>query len=234
MTEKHRKILSLAAVVVVVLFFLLITVFLGKPLVSFFKDPEAFRLWVEEKGWGARLIFVGMVVLQVVVALIPGEPLEIAAGIAFGSLEGTLLVLAGIVIGSTLVFLLVRLLGIKLVEVFFPLEKIHSLKFLQNHRKFEAVLFLIMLIPGTPKDLVSYFVGLTEMKLGHWLLLAGLARIPSVVTSTVGGNALGEEKYLFALVVFLLAAAISLLGLWIYHRLVKRREDKKNSKSFKS
>ncbi len=234
MTEKHRKILSLAAVVVVILFFLVITVFLGKPLLSFFEDPEAFRLWVEEKGWGARLIFVGMVVLQVVIALIPGEPLEIAAGIAFGSLEGTLLVLAGIVIGSALVFLLVRLLGIKLVEVFFPLEKIHSLKFLQNHRKFEAVLFLIMFIPGTPKDLISYFVGLTEMKLGHWLLLAGLARIPSVVTSTVGGNALGEEKYLFALVVFLLAAAISLLGLWIYHRLVQRREDKKQSKSTQS
>lgn len=226
MTEKHRKIVSAAAVLALILFFLGITVFLGRPILSFFKDPEAFRDWVEEKGWGARLVFTGMMVLQVVVALIPGEPLEIAAGIAFGSLEGTLLALAGIAVGSTLIFLLVRLLGVKLVEVFFPVEKIHSLRFLQNHKKFEIILFLIMFIPGTPKDLISYFVGLTPMKLGRWVLLTTVARIPSVVTSTVGGNALGEKNYFFAVIVFVATAALSLGGLWVYDRIVKKRKEK--------
>ena len=231
MTEKHRKIVSLVAIFALILFFLSITVFLGKPILSFFQDPEAFRDWVEEKGWGARLIFTGMMILQVVIALIPGEPLEIAAGIAFGSLEGTLLALAGIVIGSTLIFLLVRLLGVKLVEVFFPMEKIHSLRFLQNHKRFEIILFLIMLIPGTPKDLVSYFVGLTPMKLERWVLLTTAARIPSVVTSTLGGNALGEENYLFAVIVFVATAALSLLGVWVYDRMVKRKKEKNNNQA---
>ncbi len=231
MTEKHRKIVSLVAIFALILFFLSITVFLGKPILSFFQDPEAFRDWVEEKGWGARLIFTGMMILQVVIALIPGEPLEIAAGIAFGSLEGTLLALAGIAIGSTLIFLLVRLLGVKLVEVFFPMEKIHSLRFLQNHKRFEIILFLIMLIPGTPKDLVSYFVGLTPMKLERWVLLTTAARIPSVVTSTLGGNALGEENYLFAVIVFVATAALSLLGVWVYDRMVKRKKEKNNNQA---
>ena len=221
--REKKNLVRLALGGFLLFFFVLLSVFLTKPILAFFEDPEKFRLWVEEKGWGARIIFVGMMVLQVVVALIPGEPLEIAAGIAFGSLEGTILVLCGIAIGSTLVFLLVRILGVKLVEIFFSVEKIHALRFLQNSRKFEMLLFLIMMIPGTPKDLISYFVGLTEMKLGHWILLTTVARIPSVVTSTVGGDALGEENYLLALLVFLGAAMVSLLGVFIYDAIVKKR-----------
>lgn len=230
MTDRHKKVLSILAVIVFILFFAFITVFLGKPLLSFFEDPEAFRLWVEEKGWGARILFVGMSVVQVVVALIPGEPLEIAAGLAFGAVEGTLLSLCAIFIGSALVFLFVRALGVKLVEVFFSMEKIRGLKLLQDSKKFHYLLFIIMLIPGTPKDLISYFVGLTDIKLSHWLILTTVARIPSVVTSTLGGNALGEKNYLFAIIVFAASAAISIAGLVIYDRILRRRREKKNEK----
>ncbi len=226
-TERHRKALSVLALIVTVLFFLSITVFLGKPLLSLFRDPEVFRTWVEERGFWARILFVGMVVLQVIVALIPGEPLEIAAGIAFGAWEGTLLSLIGIVIGSFLVFQLVRGLGVKFVEVFFPLEKIHSLKFLQNTRRFDVLVFLLMMLPGTPKDLISYFIGLTPMKTGHWLLIVAIARIPSVVTSTVGGDALGTERYGFAIVVFVLTALLSLAGLFLYDRITKKKKQNK-------
>ncbi len=231
MTEKHRKVLSASAVIVLILFFLAVTVFLGKPILKFFEDPQSFRAYVEEKGFGAGLVFTAMVVLQVIVALIPGEPLEIAAGVAFGALEGTLLCLAGIAIGSTLVFLFVRRFGVKLVEVFFPVEKIHSLRFLQNSRKFHTLLFLIMFIPGTPKDLISYFVGLTEMRLGHWVLISVVARIPSVVTSTIGGNALGEENIWQAVLVFAVTLLFSILGLVVYDRIIKpRKENKKEGK----
>ena len=113
MTEKHRKGLYACALAVAILFFLAVTVFLGKPLMEFFEDPQSFRQYAEEKGWGARLVFTLMMVLQMLVALIPGEPLEIAAGVAFGAFEGTLLCLAAIAIGSTLVFLFVRRFGMK-------------------------------------------------------------------------------------------------------------------------
>lgn len=229
MTDRHRKILSVIAVIVFLLFFLAITVFFGKPLLAFFEDPQSFRAYVEEKGWGAGFVFTAMVVLQVIVALIPGEPLEIAAGAAFGSLEGTLLCLAGIAIGSTLVFLFVRRFGVKLVEVFFPIEKIHSLRFLQNSRRFHTLLFLIMLIPGTPKDLVSYFVGLTEIRLGHWILISVVARIPSVVTSTIGGSALGEEDFWKAALIFGITVLLSIAGLVIYDRIIKPRKDNKKA-----
>jgi uncharacterized membrane protein YdjX (TVP38/TMEM64 family) len=181
--------------------------------------------------WG-RILFVLLMALQVVVALIPGEPLEIGAGYAFGAVEGTLLCMAGITLGSLVVFLFVRRFGIRLVEVFFSREKIHSLKFLQNAKRLELITFFVFFIPGTPKDLLSYFVGLTDIKLSKWILIAGLARIPSIVTSTVGGDALGMQNYVFAVVVFSVTLVLSGAGLLVYSRLQKRHEaHKKEQKS---
>ncbi len=226
LTEKHKKALGILSFLLFLGFLVFVSVFFGKPLLSFVEDPEAFRAWVEEKGFLSRVVFMGMVAFQVVIALIPGEPLEIVAGIAFGSIEGTLLCLFGIAIGSAIVFLLVRRFGIKLVEVFFPMEKILSLKFLKNKKKVNAVVFFLMMIPGTPKDLISYFVGLTPMKLRRWLLLVLVSRIPSVLTSTVGGDALQGKQYLFAAIVFAVTALVSILGAFLYTCFVENRKNR--------
>ena len=77
-------------------------------------------------GVWAPVLFTGMMILQVIVAVIPGEPLEIAAGYAFGAVEGTFLCILGTFIGGMLVFLLVRRFGLRAVEVFFPAEKLRS------------------------------------------------------------------------------------------------------------
>lgn len=227
MTDKQKKIVSVMAGAIFVLFFLFVTVFLGKPLLTLVEDPEAFRLWVESKGFLGKLVFVGMVTLQVVVALIPGEPLELCAGVAFGALEGTILCLVGILIGSGIVFALVRLLGVRLLEVFFPLEKIRSLRLLQNSKKFDRILFVVMMIPGTPKDLINYFVPLAEIRVGHWLFLCTFARIPSLVTSTFSGDALGEGRVLSAVLIFAVTGVVSAVGAWFFDRLISRHHRKK-------
>lgn len=170
--------------------------------------------------WG-RIAFVGMMFFQVVVAIIPGEPLEIAAGYAFGFWEGTLLCQIGIFLGSLTVFLFVRNWGIRVVEVFFPREKILSSKLLRDRKKRDALTFILMFIPGTPKDILTYCAGLTDMPLGTWLLISTIARIPSVVTSTIGGNALGLQDYWFALAVFGVTLALSLGGWLLYRRMDK-------------
>lgn len=226
MTPKHKSILKAIAFFLFLLFIFFVTAYLGKPLLTMVDSPVAFRVLVEEKGLYARFLFVCLVFVQVVVALIPGEPLEICAGIAFGGMEGTLLCLLGIFLGSAVIFLLVRKLGVRLVEVFFSVEKIRSLHFLQNEKRLDRVLFLIMMIPGTPKDLLSYFVPLTKISLGHWLALTTFARIPSVVTSTVGGDALGEKNYLFAAIVFAVTCLISLAGAVLFDYFTKKRKMK--------
>ena len=219
MTHRQKKLAAWCAGMIFILFIGLTAWYIGTPMVRLVSQPQAFRAWVEAHGFGGKLLFVGMVILQVIVAIIPGEPLEIGAGYAFGAVEGTLLCLIGIAIGSTLVFLLVRKFGVPLVEIFFPVEKIRSLRFLQDSRRLNRLTFLLFFIPGTPKDLLCYFVGLTEMKLPVWMAISFFARIPSVVTSTLGGDALGTQSYLRAVIVFAVAAVLSAAGLYLYHRL---------------
>ena len=129
---------------------------LGKPMAALFEDPERFRSWVREMGAGGRLAFVGMVAVQIVVAFIPGEPLEIAAGYAFGAWEGTLLCMLGAGVGGMAVFLLARKLGVRAVEAFVPREKIDSLGFVRDARRLTLWMWILFLIPGTPKDALAY------------------------------------------------------------------------------
>lgn len=199
--------------------------YLGKPLVEFISQPEQVRQWVESKGLWARIAFCGMVILQVCIAVIPGEPFEIAAGYAFGAFEGTVLCVLASTIGSILVFWLVRLFGMKLVRLFFSEEKIQSVKFLQTNSKREFLFLVIFMIPGTPKDLLCYFAGLTDMRFPVWLLICSLGRFPAIITSTIGGDALGTENYWGAVIVFAVAMVISAVGLLIYNRITKEKNN---------
>lgn len=229
MTDKHKKIVSILALISFAIFMVVVFWFAGMPMIHFVEDPDQYRTWIEGKGFLAQLSFIAMVFFQVIIAIIPGEPLEICAGYAFGTLEGTVLCMIGIALGSAVIFLLVRTLGVKLVEVFFSVEKIRSMRFLRDSRKRNALAFIIMLIPGTPKDLVSYFAGLTNMKLHEWLAISTIARIPSIITSTLGGSALAEQDYLFAVIVFVVTAVISIIGILVYNKISRYREEKAHS-----
>ena len=222
-THKKQKILCFAAIIIAVVVSVLVFVFVGIPVIRFISEPEKFRAWVEERGVGGKLAFVGVVILQVIVALIPGEPFEIAAGYAFGAVEGTILCIAATTVGSICVFLLVRKFGEKLVEVFFPQKKLHDLRFLKSSPRRDFLFLVVFAVPGTPKDLLSYFAGLTDIRFPVWLLICSFGRIPSVITSTRGGDALGTKNYLFAVAVFAVTLAVSGLGLLAYNAICKKR-----------
>ncbi len=223
-TEKQKRWIAGTGIFLFLLLSVLICIFAGKPLIQFVQEPERFRAWVDEQGVMAPIAFLGMLVLQIVVAVIPGEPLEIAAGYAFGAVEGTLLCLFGAFLGRVAVFLLVRKLGARAVDVFFPLDKLNELKFLQNKRRLTLWVFFLFFLPGTPKDVLCYVVGLTDLPLRSWLIISAIAPLPSIVTSTIGGDALGMGDYGFAILVFAVTIAISGLGLLAYHLICRTKE----------
>lgn len=121
--DVRSKYLATVALAAFLIFMVAVCWFVGRPLVRFVSEPDKFRLWVAENGVKGRIAFLGMIVFQVIVAIVPGEPFEIGAGYAFGVVEGTLLCLAGAAIGSVAVFLLVRRFGGWVVEAFFPQKR---------------------------------------------------------------------------------------------------------------
>ena len=223
-TPRQKKLLSGLIAAVFVLFCAALGWFVGRPMVRFAREPEQFRAWVEGYGGWGGLLYAGMVALQVLVAVIPGEPLELCGGYAFGAVRGAALCLAGATAGSLVVFYLVRRFGRSMVELFFSREKVQSLRFLHSSPRRDFLFWLIFMMPGTPKDLLCYFAGLTDLSWRKWLLICSVGRLPSVITSTMGGGALGTENYTGAVWVFAATAALSLMGMGIYRLVTKRHE----------
>lgn len=228
-TRARRRAASILALAALAALAAYCTWTVGGKILELAGNPEAFRAWAQGRGLWARTELVGMVFAQIVLAFIPGEPIEILAGYAFGPVEGTLLCLVGDLLGSAAVFLFVRRCGRKLVQVFFDPGKIRALRFLQREKQRDLLVFVLFFVPGTPKDLLTYFVGLTPMGLTRFLLLSTVGRIPSVVTSTLGGDALGTRQYALTAAVFLGTAVVSAGGLFLYARLTRKksREEKK-------
>ena len=221
MKIERKKALGLLSFLFFVGFMIFVTFAIGRPMIKFVEDPQLFREWVNTYGILGRIFFVGMVVFQVVIALIPGEPLEFGAGSAFGAFEGTILATIGILIGSVLVFFLVKKLGVALLEVFFSNEQISKVKILKKSPKRDGLLFLLFLLPGTPKDILTYFLGLTDIKFFTLIFLSVVGRFPSVVSSTISGASLGRESYILAIIVFAITLVFSLFGLLIYNKICK-------------
>ena len=220
--ERRRKLLAGISLAVVALLVVLLTLFISGWLRSFSKND--FREYIRSFGALGPLVLLGLQILQVFIALIPGEIVETAAGYVLGPWLGTAVCYLGIAVASSLIFTLTRRYGVKLVEVFVSREKINELRFLNTAQKRNMLIFLIFFIPGTPKDLLTYFVGLTDIRLRTFLLLSMVARVPSVISSTFGGHLLGEEKYWGAVILYGITGLLSILGMIVYNRHLKKKQ----------
>ena len=230
---KKKRIAAVCSAIAVVGILGFFTWFLGSEFNTIASSGVEFRDYIQSYGNYGIIVAVGIQILQVVIALIPGEFVEIGIGYAYGWFWGTILCLTGVAAGSSLIFLLVKRFGIKFVEIFVSSDKINEHKFINSEKKLKRITFILFFIPGTPKDLLTFFVGLTRMTLGEFLTITLFARIPSVVSSTLGGSFIGDGKYIMAVVVFAVTASVSLGGLKLYTCLVSNlRKKAENNKYF--
>jgi len=213
---RRRKLVSIVSIIVLIVFFIVAYFTIGKPMLATVSNPESFRKWVGGHGVLGWLAMIGMMALQVIVAIIPGEPIEVGAGYAFGTWGGMALCLAGAAIGQLIIFLFVRKFGTRLVEAFISREKMQSIKFINDSRRLELLTFVLFLIPGTPKDALAYFAGLTPINMWRFIVITTIARIPSVITSTIVGRALGDGELKTAVIVFVATVVVSALGILAY------------------
>ena len=105
-------------------------------------------------------------------------------------------------------------------------EEIESVKFLHTNEKSTSLLFLFFLFPGTPKDLMCYVVGLTDIKWYKWLLINLVGRFPAILLSALGGSALGEQKYGIFIAAFAIIIVLYFLGTFLYKKLNHSHDEK--------
>lgn len=191
-----------------------------------FSQGGAIYEWIGQHYWLGSLLMIAVCALQVIVALVPGEVVEVSAGLLFGWWQGLIICIVGMTLGSIVVILLVRRFGRRFVEAFYPPEKIDTLPILNDPSKRNFMTFLLFLIPGTPKDLLTYVVGLTRMSIPLYIVITSFARIPSIVVSTLSGDAVGKDDLFMIILFFGLSAILSIGGYFVYRHIQKKHEQK--------
>lgn len=218
----RRRVRVALAATAVALAALAAGVTLGPGLWGFFSNGEAVRAWVDAQGALAPVAMGALVVAQIVVAVLPGEPVELAAGYLFGAWEGTVICLLGGLVGTLVVTALVRTLGMRVVRLFFSAEQVEGVSWLRDSARFELVMFLVFLIPGTPKDVLTYVAGLTPCRWWRVAAIATVGRIPSVVTSTLAAGFASQGNWAAAVATLVVTLALVGAGGGAY-ALVRRR-----------
>lgn len=204
------------------------------PLVWSLRQPEnqaAFEEFVGSLGVFGVLLMLGIQVLQIVVAVIPGEPIELIMGLMYGTWGGLALTLTGILTGSTIIYFCMKRFGTGFASKFVDTNGFKKFRFLNNPAKRDSFIFLLFFIPGTPKDVLTYFAPLTGIPFGRFITIATLARIPSVVTSTLVGSSVSKGEFLKSLIVFAITGAVGIAGILINNKFTAAQEKKLTEKA---
>ncbi|MBI3593094.1 MAG: TVP38/TMEM64 family protein [Nitrospirae bacterium] len=192
------------------------------------------------------LAFVGFILLQVaqvVAAPIPGEVTGLLGGYLYGPFLGVALSTIGLTTGSYVAFALSRAFGRPFVERFVNKSTMKRFDYLLHH-KGAFLVFLLFLIPGTPKDYLCYILGLGHLTTTEFLVIGGTGRLFGTVLLTLGGNYIRHHQYgrfsiliVIALVVVFIAMAYRdklerLFRIW-HIRDYKKKKAKRTGKRHK-
>lgn len=159
------------------------------PWIAELSEPDGLQRVLEDvrnAGVGGVFILLAFQFLQIVVAFIPGEIVQIAAGMRYGPWIGALVVIVGAVISSASFFAIVHKLGATFVRAMIPEKWMSKLERFENSEKLDVMVFVLFLIPGLPKMCLPTWFLATNMSMRNFVVLANIGRIPGVLTSTLG------------------------------------------------
>ena len=214
--------------IVFLVFFVILTGLLTLVFWPFIRDllnpeyRELFSAWVAGLGFKGVLVLFSVQMLQVVVAVIPGGPVQLIAGAAYGAWKGFLILEAGCAAATMLVFFLVRKFGLPFVRRFFRDDAIITWGFLANEKKTALLTFILFLMPGTPKDTLTYLAPLSRLSLTQFTLISVFARFPAMFSSTVIGDTAMKGNWGISLLIFGLTALSGILGIQFKDRVIRK------------
>ncbi len=224
--NKRTKIFKIILLIAVIAIMIGVTIYLI-PLISELntaEGQEAFKDKISSSGFLGVLMLFGLQFAQIFLFIIPGEPIEILAGICYGQIWGTVFIMISSMLITAFIYLLVHKLGRKFIYDFVSKEKIEKIeksKIFQNPKTIRFIIFILFFIPGTPKDLLTYIAALLPIRPLEFIVISSLARFPSVVSSTWAGASLLEGNWKFSLMIYGATFAIVAIAVLIMRKFDK-------------
>jgi len=183
--------------------------------IRYFSNKDQVSVFIASFGPMAPLAFMGLQILQVLFAPIPGELTGFIGGFLFGAGPGFGYSTIGLSLGSLFAFLISRHFGLPFVRRFIGQELMGKFDYLMEHQG-AFFSFIFFLIPGLPKDYFCYLLGLSPMHILTFFVISTIGRIPGTLLLSLQGEAIRGENYREFFVV--LGIALFLIVLTVIYR----------------
>jgi uncharacterized membrane protein YdjX (TVP38/TMEM64 family) len=214
--------LNIAGIILFLAFLVFLGVKYGSAITGLAEDPGKLSRELNSLGWKGVLVFLGLQALQVIIAVIPGGVVQIAGGYIYGTWIGLLYSVIGIFLGSLIVFYAARLLGYPLVRMLVSPENLKKFGFMINSSKSEIAMFILFLIPGMPKDVLTYMAGITPVKPLRFFTVSIIGRLPALLGSSILGYSTQAGNYTAVILLSAASIAFFLIGLFFKDKIIRK------------
>ncbi len=218
-SEKVRAYLKFAVLVILIVGVPAYIYFFQHDLITQFSNIDSVKQIINDNNAASVPLYIAFQIIQIIICIIPGQWLQLAAGIAWGFWIGLLLSLIGALFGSILTYFLAKYLGTDDLRLIFGQDKLDQLTEKLDSKAGITAVFLIYLIPGLPKDLCNYAAGVSQIKLKPFLIVSMVGRTPGMIASLLIGKHLSLGSYHVAVIIAVIAGILFVLGIIFRNKL---------------
>ena len=228
--KEKKKIIKYILLALVILVFVGVILWLF-PLMKNITTTQGqieFKEKIDSMGFLGFLILFGLQFAQIFFVVLPGEPLEVLAGMCYGPLWGTLFIFFSVFLITTFIVVITRKFGEKLINNVWDEEKIKKIKnskVFKNAKKIEILMIILFLIPGTPKDLLTYIGAILPINPIKFILISTFVRFPSVISSTLSGANIASGNFKSMIIVYVVTIIITALAIFISTKVEKNTKE---------
>lgn len=198
-----------------------VSIIYGHTLTGTVTSQEEIGQLLSSFGMKSFLVFILLQASQIVFIPLPGEFVQLAGGYMYGTWMGTVYAVLGSLIGTILSFGIARLLGYPLLKTIFGEAKMARIEALVRKPQSKIILFLLFLMPGLPKDTMTYMAGVTPIDPFEFCLTATTARVPGIMLSAYIGSNLYHKDYTAVIAASLFTILLLGFGFLARKRLAK-------------
>ena len=183
---------------------------------------DNFRNYIISLGSFGSVVFIFFQILQTVIAPIPGEVIQVAGGYIYGVTFGVIYSTLGLLLGAIMAFYFTRLIGTPFIKKLINKKNSQWMADIMDSKKFSALLFIVFLVPGLPKDFLIYVAGLTPINPLKFFGILLISRFPWLLASVSIGSNLHYGNYISTIIVSLIAIVSFILGICYKDKLISK------------
>ena len=219
--NRVRKIIGIfILILLIILFIRLIPTFLK---LTSEEGRLEFEKIIEDLGIKGAIIIIVLEISKIILVFLPGEPIELLAGMCYGPWIGLLIMYIGITISNVIIIFLVKKYGINFVRDVVKEEKIQKINNMidANPNRAEITLFFLYFFPFLPKDFITYVASLLPISNGKFLIISIIARFPAVFSSVLVGSKILQGKIISIIMIYVVTYIVSGIFVMVYKKIKK-------------